>query len=275
MASRDGHAPGMNILLHGHMFKNAGSTLDWSLRQNFGADFLDHRDDEFLRDNPEGLATLVHEAPNLRAISSHWMPLPLTPDLAAEATLLFLLRHPVDRAHSVYEFERRQGEAAGPSAAHAGRLDFREFVAWRLGKSRGPVIRNYQTRYLSGDYFSRDLDSALGKAMGQLQSSCFGIVEQYDDSMILFEHTLGGSYPELDLAAPPQNVSRPVGETLAQRLLSIRSALGSVYDQLLDENQHDLQLYDWAQAQFSRRLSQVAGRDSLLAQMQSRKQQLA
>ena len=60
MTSPEGHAPGMNILLHGHMFKNAGSTLDWSLRQNFGADFLDHRDDEYLRDNPEGLATLVH-----------------------------------------------------------------------------------------------------------------------------------------------------------------------------------------------------------------------
>ena len=39
-----------NVILHYHLFKNAGSTLDWSLQRQFGAGFVDHRDDAFPTD---------------------------------------------------------------------------------------------------------------------------------------------------------------------------------------------------------------------------------
>ena len=32
-----------------HIFKNAGTTFDWSLRNNFGEGFLDHREDVLMR----------------------------------------------------------------------------------------------------------------------------------------------------------------------------------------------------------------------------------
>lgn len=34
-----------DIILHSHIFKNAGTTFDYSLEKNFGKNFIDHRDD--------------------------------------------------------------------------------------------------------------------------------------------------------------------------------------------------------------------------------------
>jgi len=37
------------VLVHAHMFKNAGSTLDWSLARSFGKGFVDHREDRGMK----------------------------------------------------------------------------------------------------------------------------------------------------------------------------------------------------------------------------------
>ena len=37
------------VILHCHLFKNAGSTLDWSLHKQFGSTFVDHRDGDSMR----------------------------------------------------------------------------------------------------------------------------------------------------------------------------------------------------------------------------------
>ena len=188
--------------------------------------------------------------------------------------MLVLLRHPIDRARSVYQFERGQADEAGPSAAQAKRLDFRDFIAWRLEEGRGPVIRNYQARYLSGDFHASAPDAVLPRAKAQLESACFGMVERYDESMILFEHALRAVYPAINLAAPPQNVSRRGNNTLEQRLAAIGDELGSVYDRLLAENRLDMALYEWARSVFERRLSAVEDRVERLADMQARKRNL-
>ena len=217
------------------------------------------------------MAALVNGNPQLRALSSHWLPLPLTTELAAQATLLLLLRHPIDRARSVYQFERGQTDAVGPSAAQAKQLSFRDFIAWRLEEGRGPVLRNYQARYLSGDFNARNPEALLPRAKTQLDAACFGIVERYDESMILFEHALRAVHPEIDLVAPPQNVSRQGTSTLEQRLSAIADELGSLYDRLVAENLLDLTLYQYALEGFERRLSAVEDREERLADMQARK----
>jgi hypothetical protein len=33
------------VILHNHLFKNAGTTIDWSLGRELGSAFVDHRDD--------------------------------------------------------------------------------------------------------------------------------------------------------------------------------------------------------------------------------------
>ena len=217
----------------------------------------------------------MNDNPQLRALSSHWLPLPLTTEVAAQATLLVLLRHPIDRARSVYQFERGQTDATGPSSAQAKRFSFRDFIAWRLEEGRGPVLRNYQVRYLSGDFNARDPEALLPRAKAQLDTACFGMVERYDESMILFEQSLRAVHPAIDLAAPPQNVSRPGNSALEQRLAEIGGELGTVGDRLLAENQLDLALYEWAQQEFDSRLAAVEDRVERFADMRSRIRGLA
>ena len=186
------------MILHAHLFKNAGTTLDWSLARSFGEQFLAHTEDDAIRHNPAALAALVQHQATLQALSSHWLPLPLTEGVAAANRLVLLLRHPIIRAQSVYLFERRQTGDHGPSSDAAKRMDFASFVRWRLEPGRGPVINNFQTRYLSGA-FGRDCDEqSLRVARATLQEAHAGIVERYNDSMILFESELGDEFPRLD-----------------------------------------------------------------------------
>lgn len=66
------------VIAHGHIFKNAGTTFDWSLLQNFQADFLDHREDEIMRrKGAEHVRDLLTELPSLKALSSHHLCHPL------------------------------------------------------------------------------------------------------------------------------------------------------------------------------------------------------
>ena len=88
------------------MFKNAGTTFDWSLARYFGEGFTDHRDDDAMREGASYLADWLEQHPQCRALSSHWITPPL-PDWQNLCLCLFL-RDPIERARSVYQFERAQ-----------------------------------------------------------------------------------------------------------------------------------------------------------------------
>ena len=138
------------IIAHGHIFKNAGSTLDWSLQRSFGDGFLDHRDDKLMREHgTRHLGELVAEQTSLQAISSHHMAGTM-PDLEGhQFAQVYLLRNPIQRVRSVYEFERQQrSDSLGARTAKS--KTFREYVAWRMQANVPRTIRNYQTIYLAG-----------------------------------------------------------------------------------------------------------------------------
>jgi len=60
-----------------------------------------------------------------------------------------MLRHPIERIRSVYDFERKQrGRTPGSRAAKS--KSFRDYVAWRMTPAVAHTIRNYQTLYLAG-----------------------------------------------------------------------------------------------------------------------------
>jgi len=257
-ARENGESVKTPIILHAHMFKNAGTTLDWSLARSFGAGFLDHRDDDQLRDKPEALDDMLEQNATLQAVSSHWLPLPLSSATRRRSALVFFLRHPLDRVRSVYEFERRQADSEGPSPRQAKALSFREFVAWRLEPGRGPVFRDFQTRYLSGRFGSENMEESLEIATSLVEATpTFGLVDRYHDSMVLIEHELGKQLPELDLAYRIQNRTARAESSLPERLSELEEALGDVFEPLVAANQSDLALYHHAQAQFEDRMTRV------------------
>jgi hypothetical protein len=110
IASGDRH-----LILHYHI-KNAGTSLDRTLERNFGARWtaLESPERGVRVLEPEFL-DYVTRHPSLAAISSQAMaPLrSVTPGLAT-ISILFL-RHPIDRARSIWEFNQRQAAPAHPA----------------------------------------------------------------------------------------------------------------------------------------------------------------
>jgi len=61
-----------NILIHTHIFKNAGSSYDGALRNFFGEAFVDYRDDQdIVRGKMDYLLEYLDTHPDIQAFSSH------------------------------------------------------------------------------------------------------------------------------------------------------------------------------------------------------------
>jgi len=260
-----------HILLHGHIFKNAGSTLDWSLRRSFGPAFCEHRDDAAMREAPGAtLAAAVADA-SLIALSSHNIPSPPPRMPGIKFHPLLLLRDPIVRVLSVYAFERQQ-KSDTPGALAAKRLSLREYVAWRLQDDVRPVIRNFQTRFLAGGAVRHGADPLSAETVAAVrrrfadeaaEGPPVGIVERYDASMVVLERALQPLFPQLDLAYVAQNVSQNLGQSPGQNVekgpasanAMAQERLGPLWEQVLAHNAHDLALYEQACAVLDRHMA--------------------
>ncbi|WP_439107240.1 hypothetical protein [Congregibacter sp.] len=263
------------VLLHAHLFKNAGTTLDWSLARSFSTGFCDHRDDASMRGNPQYLAEYLMDNQQIRALSSHWMPFPLPELDSVQLRPLVILRHPIERILSVYEFERRQAvDHPGTQKARDG--DLQSYVRWRLEESTGPVIRNYQTRMLSGIYPGTG-DSHQFECAAQLLEAlpAFGIVERYRESAVLFEQALKSDFTEIDLSFQRQNV-RDASDRRSpeERRASVEQELGELLEPVRSANSLDLALYELACERFDSDWQNLANAEALLHELDARCQQL-
>ncbi len=266
------------VLVHCHLFKNAGTTLDWSLRTCFGDRFVEHTDDEKMRTGPAYLSDYLTQHESLCALSSHHVHFPM-PELDGTRILpLVMLRHPIDRVGSVYNFEARQ-KSNGAGAVNAKKMIFPEYVMWRMSPSSGATIRNFQTRRLC-DHFVRTGTSVAEEdfvaALRQVQHlQLMGIVERYDESMVLFEETLRPFFPNIDLAYVRQNVSRGRKKTVEARVEAVYARLGSEISTLLKKkNQWDQALYEVGQALLLKRIEAVPAFEEKLAAFRKRCQDL-
>ena len=270
-----------HVILHGHIFKNAGTTFDWSLRKNFGDSFLDHRQDQLMRqDGSAHLQQLLLDKQQLKAISSHHMTQALPEMPQVRFTQIYLLRHPLLRLRSVYDFERKQ-RGATPGSKAAKSKSFRDYVEWRMQHNVAHTIRNYQTLYLAGHHGLADDDAMSSKyfpraiaAIGGEQMVC--VVERYDDSMVLLEESLRQYFPDIDLAYVPQNVSRSKGRKASAEgvVAGTLDELGSLQKTAIDSNSYDLALYQLALSRLEARISAIEGFKIKLADFRERCQHL-
>ena len=266
-----------DIILHGHIFKNAGTTLDWSLARSFGDAFLDYREDQAMRrQGGRHLAELLAGRCDLVALSSHHLPRDVPALSGVRLHSIYLLRHPLLRIRSVYDFERvQQADTLGAKAAK--QMTFREYVAWRMQPDTPPTIRNFQTLYLAKKKRSRAGSARLltqfVDALVFAQSlPVVGIVEQYDESMVLLEEKLRAQLPTLDLAYLPQNVSAsPVAaRENGQRVALILQELGELGNTVIDSNSYDLALYKAAQESLAAATSKLPDFADKLARFRER-----
>lgn len=259
------------------MFKNAGTTLDWIFERNFGKQFVDHRDDEAMRTGASYLRRYIEQHPVLKALSSHHVRLPL-PEIPGTVLLpVFLLRHPLDRVESVYRFERQQ-RADTPGARYAKKHSFKEYVAWRLDQNVGATIRNFQVRNCSGWHKRGEPgENELNIAVETLERNpLVGVVERFDESVVLMGCELERHFGAFDTAYVVQNSGNRTATSLTDRLQRIeRSLTKPLMDELVRHNELDLQLYSEAMRLLDERMRRNDDFDRRIDEHRRRCEQLA
>jgi hypothetical protein len=269
-----------HVLLHGHIFKNAGTTFDWSLKRCFGNAFLDHREDKAMREQRgRHLAELLGQRPKLRAVSSHFLCYPLPEIDGIEFHSMLFLRHPIERIASVYAFERKQ-DADTRGARAAKEKDFDDYVAWRLEAGVPRTIRDYQAGNITGNH---DLSPAkeppsswLATASARLeQAAGVGVVDRYDESMVVLEAALKPAFPDIDLAYVRQNVTQTDTErSIDDKVEATLRRLGDQAGEVLRQNSFDLALYRQANLRLDAALAQLPDAEARLEEFRERCQAL-
>lgn len=206
-------------MLHVHVPKAAGTTINSILENSFGASFLvvEPWRDINRRYSLEDLQLLNRRMPWVKHLSSHWFYDTSSFDkvfLNIQAFAFF--RDPLRRYVSAYVQHN--------SKTHS-RITFQKYMA-------NSGWFNMQTRTLAGGEDLRQAKQAVGRL------SFVGIVEQLDESLVLMKKVLSGV--PLDIRyGTPKNVGRPPPGQSTEQLLEAH------YEAVLERNLLDVQLYSF------------------------------
>lgn len=244
------------VIVHYHIFKNAGTSVDWALENCFGK-LWDTFEGQHAHDvmQSEKLLEFLEQNPKVRAVSSHL----LRPSVKIDNVLpIVFLRHPVIRAKSVYLFSRI--DVNQPDNKITANMTFPEYIKWVVSGGRGGVVViNYQTIHLSQASFrsssildaiatSEDLRCARSLLLGW---PAFGIVEYFEKSMALFENAYSKFVPEFRLLTTHANATQKSPLTVDDQLIQIQDEIGNgLYEEFCAINEFDLSLYETCKNHF-------------------------
>jgi hypothetical protein len=243
-----------DVVLHYHLFKNAGVSVDRILRRRLGAERWAGIEGEFAwsRVTQQEVARLIVERQDLRAVSSHQMRFPPPAIDGVRLHPLFMLREPIDRIGSVFAFERKQPANGNRGAELAHANDLAGYVAWGLEQDLLGGLCNFQTAFLGERGDKNRGTAALERAKAVVaETPCAGIVERYGESIARFAKVVPEAFHPADALVAPHNVTKDRLPSHEERVAAIREALGEpLYARLLDANSLDIELYAWALARF-------------------------
>ena len=248
------------ILIHYHIFKNAGSSFEWALEHTFGQGYC-----SLDSSSPHGfvsardLTEFASRHPEIYAISSHQAAPPAPKIRGREVLTSILIRDPIARIRSIYSFERAQ-QAPTPGAIKAKELGFKEYVEWRL-KTSPAMLCNYQVHFCSRQIKTRGGipgRKELEMAIANLDSiSVVGTVARYDEWLGLAQRILSRTFPNISLSVTRQNTTTGADLSKAAILEQLIGDLGeSTAEYLLQNNQLDMCLHQIADALLTRRLAE-------------------
>lgn len=205
-----------SIILHRHIFKNAGSSLDAALQSFYGNCFTEFHssENENGRVFPHELIDFLDVHENLVALSSHHfhgINYRLFLDSRLQAKYRFfeitLIRHPISRLISMYHYFRKLGPSENKIQNSAFNGNLHDFLDFLIAHFPNFVI-NPQTNMFADQFGAlphrRHLDLAFQRL---LQISALGVVERYEESMVVAEHLLQPLFGKVRLSGPQRNKS--------------------------------------------------------------------
>lgn len=266
------------VIIHFHIFKNAGTTVEWILHKNFGDDAVRFDDKEKMGNifTPDELSRHIKEHPSGKSFSSHQMRYHLPQDQDCIFFPIVFIRHPIDRAFSIYSFAKRDHrEELYFHKAKTSTL--RDFVRFNLEMKEFSDMKNFQTLWLSHIFGRNDLNTqALLRALTNLQSSpILGVVDKTDESLVVAEETLKPFFPSIDMSYISQNVSREREVAITNRLRAGKLEIGEeLWAELVERNVYDFVLYSYASERLEESMKNIPDFSKKLATFKSRCMQL-
>ena len=261
-----------HVIIHYHIFKNAGSTFVSTLERNFGPLFASWDGNEFDRQisGPE-LVSFLNQHTHILAMTSHHLrpPAPVA-DFFTFHDVLFL-RHPVDRLRSMYDFYRSALPNDDPLTLEAKHRDCRAFFEL-LGQEYPHLVTNSQVNYVANRGNKIPDPADCERACAAVRNfAIVGATDQFTLCMVTAEHRLRPFFPGLDLSYVSENVTRGRHRRLRHRLQRFEKQCGEgVYSSLLELNQLDFKLTDAAREEAQARFRQVPRSDIAFKEFENR-----
>lgn len=245
------HQNNITILLHCHIFKNGGSTIDNILTKNF-------RERALFRENSNGQNFLLSNSilefidnsgqEKIASISSHSMGLPAPKHDLIHFIPLIIIREPLDRLGSMYSFYQRHNNHISHECLLAKRNTLKSFVETLFQCGLDSSFSNLQCQFLLANYFppKHPSDKTWPTIIENLRSiHCVGLLEMFDESMVLWEEYLRKFIATIDLSYEKKNVSENRLSALNSRLEIIHEQLGdNLVTEFKKRNVYDYQLYE-------------------------------
>lgn len=236
-----------SVIIHYHMFKNAGSSVDAILQHNFGDKWAEIEGPDNKRLTPEGMVDYIVSNPDIKAISSHTAQVTLPKIPGVKILPIFFFRHPIDRIQSAYNFERKQ-ESDTPGSIKAKELDFPEYMVWRLSGSTMTSIVNfhaYRLKDFKQQTYNREGQYLRPRALQAIkQLPLVGLVERFDESMEKFNALIKPHMPEFELITARANTNSNPDATVRSKLKTFEEKIGRpTFTNLMQLNAIDLELY--------------------------------
>lgn len=235
------------VILHYHLFKNAGTSLDAAFKETFSEVNGEWVTKEFPAQpmkNREELKQWIIDNPQAKCFSSHTAIFPVPQIEGVKIIPVIFFRHPIDRIASAYSFETTQGgEGFGPTLARNTTLA--GYIETRLSLGHDRQCRDFHAHRLATMFGEKQSDEG-SRAKAAIGSLPFvGVVEKYSESLVRLEELLGAEgFEGIKLKPVEKNVSRGVKKSLDEKLAEIKEQLGEeLFDKLVKANEVDLELW--------------------------------
>jgi hypothetical protein len=239
------------IIIHYHLFKNAGTSVDKLLKANFPNRWVTK---EFgggqHKTNIAQVESWIRQENKAIAFSSHTALLPPPTIEGVEVFPILFVRHPIDRIASAYTFERKQADnnAGGFGAVLARNTSLAGYIEVRLSLGHDRQCRNFHVGRLAQLFMGvagPEGGDETELALRALEALPFvGSVEKFDQSIVKLR-VWPPYFPDFQSIAVAENVTSDRSIPMEQRLEKIRLEIGDdLYRVLCDANSGDLAVYE-------------------------------
>ena len=243
-----------SILVHYHLFKNAGTSIERALKQSFGKHWNSwDKPESGAKISGQELALWLEDNPHIRAVSSHQLVPPL-PRGEFHVTPVVFLREPLSRVRSawLFEWQKQQGLDQPKGTLSA-------YIEEKFKQQNASVIANFQVSRLSNLNYD-DVKQRLHRYNHELlPAACrfidslpfVGIVERFSESLEQMDACTRERFPDLVVKEHRENVTDASSKSVEQRIEELRREIGNeLFDELCVRNRLDLQLYSYAAGVF-------------------------